>query len=96
MKPQLIPVINNNYTIDFYYYLIAYFDPLHGNRLLTTAQNSQICLYDSHDWSTPTLVMHHAHRQFQHMTHIKVIKIIVWPRIFVFFTHNTLAFIAHF
>ena len=56
-----------------YFIETAYFDPIHGNRLLTTAQNSQLRLYDSHSWDTPTLIMSHPHRPFQHMTHIKVL-----------------------
>lgn len=50
----------------------AYFDPIHGTRLLTTAQDGEIRVYDSHDlWQRPTCVVKHAHRNFQHMTDIK-------------------------
>ncbi|XP_011405643.1 PREDICTED: DNA damage-binding protein 2-like [Amphimedon queenslandica] len=49
----------------------AYFDPIHSSRLLTTAQNNKIRVYDSHNWDAPRLTMTHPHRQFQHMTHIK-------------------------
>lgn len=50
----------------------AYFDPIHGTRLLTTSQNGEIRVYDSHDlWRDPTCVVMHAHRNFQHMTDIK-------------------------
>ena len=50
----------------------AYFDPMHGTRLLTTAQDGEIRVYDSHDlWEKPTCVVKHTHRNFQHMTDIK-------------------------
>lgn len=50
----------------------ARFDPLHGSRILTTAQNSELRVYDSYNrWETPTVVIKHPHRHFQHMTHIK-------------------------
>eukprot|EP00731_Ephydatia_muelleri_P028302 Em0019g1175a len=50
----------------------AHFDPLHGSRILTTAQNSELRVYDSYNgWEVPTVVMRHPHRHFQHMTHIK-------------------------
>lgn len=50
----------------------ANFDPLHGSRILTTAQNSELRVYDSYNrWETPTIVIRHPHRHFQHMTHIK-------------------------
>lgn len=50
----------------------AYFDPIHGSRLLTTSQNGELRVYDSHDlWRDPTHVVMHAHRNFQHMTDIK-------------------------
>lgn len=50
----------------------AYFDPIYGTRLLTTAQNGEIRVYDSHDqWQKPTRIISHPHRNFQHMTDIK-------------------------
>jgi DNA damage-binding protein 2 len=50
----------------------CYFDPVHGNRLLTTAQNEEIRVYDSHDgWEEPTVTVNHPHRHFQHMTDIR-------------------------
>ena len=50
----------------------CYFDPIHGNRLLTTAQNEEIRVYDSNNaWEEPTVVVSHPHRHFQHMTDIK-------------------------
>ena len=50
----------------------AYFDPIYGTRLLTTAQNGEIRVYDSCDlWRTPTCVVQHSHRNFQHMTDIR-------------------------
>lgn len=52
---------------------IAYFDPIYGSRLLTTTQNSKLCVFDAHNWETPSLTMTHPHRNFQHITHIKVV-----------------------
>lgn len=50
----------------------AYFDPIRGTRLLTTAQNGEIRVYDPHNlWRDPTCVVKHAHRNFQHMTDIR-------------------------
>ena len=50
----------------------CYFDPIHGSRLLTTAHNEEIRVYDSHNsWEHPTVVAYHPHRHFQHMTDIK-------------------------
>ena len=50
----------------------AYFDPIHGVRLLTTSQNGEIRVYDSDDlWREPSCVVPHPHRSFQHMTDIK-------------------------
>ena len=49
----------------------SHFDPLTGTRLLTTSQNGQLRVYDSHDqWSKPTITTEHAHRHFQHLTDI--------------------------
>ncbi|KAM6960624.1 DNA damage-binding protein 2 [Aplochiton taeniatus] len=49
----------------------AYFNPLDGSKLLTTDQFDQIRVYSSPDWSNPQHVIHHPHRQFQHLTPIK-------------------------
>lgn len=50
----------------------AYFDPIYGHRLLTTAQNGEIRVYDSYNqWQEPTCVISHPHRNFQHMSDIK-------------------------
>lgn len=50
----------------------AYFDPIYGVRLLTTSQNGEIRVYESHDlWREPSCVVTHPHRSFQHMTDIK-------------------------
>ena len=49
----------------------AYFDPIYGSRILTTSQNSELRVYDPHDWSEPTNVMEHPHRHFQHITDIQ-------------------------
>lgn len=49
----------------------ALFDPHFGSRLLTTAQNSELRVYDAcSNWETPTAVISHPHRHFQHMTDI--------------------------
>ena len=49
----------------------SHFDPLTGTRLLTTSQNGQLRVYDSHNqWSDPTVTVEHAHRHFQHLTDI--------------------------
>ena len=48
----------------------ALFDPHFGTRLLTTAQNSELRLYDACDnWESATTT-HHPHRHYQHMTDI--------------------------
>lgn len=50
----------------------AYFDPICGTRLLTTSQNGEIRVYESHDlWQQPVKIISHDHRNFQHMTDIK-------------------------
>ncbi len=50
----------------------AFFDPIFGTRLLTTAQDGQIRTYGSHDlWQEPMTVISHSHRPYQHMTDIK-------------------------
>lgn len=50
----------------------AYFDPIHGVRLLTTSQNGEIRVYDPDDlWREPSCIVPHPHRSFQHMTDIK-------------------------
>ena len=49
----------------------AYFDPIYGSRILTTSQNSEMRVYDPHDWCKPTIVVEHPHRHFQHLTDIK-------------------------
>lgn len=51
---------------------IVTFDPVYGSRLLTTAHNSELRVYDSHNWEKPTQIIKHPHRHFQHMTNIKV------------------------
>lgn len=44
----------------------------HGSRLLTTAHNEEIRVYDSHNmWEEPTIIVDHPHRHFQHMTDIR-------------------------
>ena len=49
----------------------ASFDPQYGSRLLTTAQNSELRVYDaSNNWEEPTTTMTHPHRHYQHMTDI--------------------------
>ena len=50
----------------------AYFDPIHGVRLLTTSQNGEIRVYEPHNlWQEPSCIISHPHRSFQHMTDIK-------------------------
>ena len=49
----------------------AVFDPIHGSRILTTTQDSELRVYDSHDWSRPSAVVKHPHRHFQHITPIQ-------------------------
>ena len=39
--------------------------------MLTTAQNSELRVYQSHNWEEPTLVMTHGHHHFQRMTNIR-------------------------
>lgn len=53
-------------------YLTAYFNPLDSTKLLTTDQQDQIRVYSSCDWSKPQQIIQHPHRQFQHLTPIKV------------------------
>lgn len=49
----------------------ATFDPQFGSRLLTTAQNSELRTYDaSTAWGSPSTIISHPHRHFQHMTDI--------------------------
>lgn len=50
----------------------AYFNPLDCTKLLTTDQYDQIRVYSSSDWSKPQHIIQHPHRQFQHLTPIKV------------------------
>lgn len=53
-------------------YFTAYFNPLDCTKLLTTDQQDQIRVYSSCDWSKPQQIIQHPHRQFQHLTPIKV------------------------
>ena len=50
---------------------VVSFDPIYGSSLLTTAQNSELRVYDPHNWSKPALLLKHPHRHFQHMTNIR-------------------------
>lgn len=50
----------------------AYFNPTDSTKLLTTDQMNQIRIYCSYDWSKPDQIIKHPHRQFQHLTPIKV------------------------
>ncbi|KAK0145110.1 DNA damage-binding protein 2 [Merluccius polli] len=50
----------------------AYFNPSDCSKLLTTDQYDQIRVFSSSDWSRPEHVIQHPHRQFQHLTPIKV------------------------
>uniref|UniRef100_A0A4W4FDG7 DNA damage-binding protein 2 n=1 Tax=Electrophorus electricus TaxID=8005 RepID=A0A4W4FDG7_ELEEL len=49
----------------------AYFNPTDCTKLLTTDQMDEIRIYSSFDWSKPSQVIVHPHRQFQHLTPIK-------------------------
>ena len=49
----------------------AYFDPIYGSRILTTAHNSELRVYDPHHWTEPSIIVKHPHRNFQHMTDIR-------------------------
>lgn len=51
---------------------LAYFSPTHGAKLLTTDQHNEIRVYSSSDWTKPQHLIPHPHRQFQHLTPIKV------------------------
>lgn len=53
-------------------FVSAYFNPLDCSKLLTTDQYDQIRVYSSSDWSRPQHIIQHPHRQFQHLTPIKV------------------------
>lgn len=50
----------------------AYFNPTDSTKLLTTDQRNEIRVYCSYDWSKPDQIILHPHRQFQHLTPIKV------------------------
>lgn len=56
----------------------AYFNPLDCSKLLTTDQYDQIRVYSSCDWSKPQHIIQHPHRQFQHLTPIKVYFLYVY------------------
>ena len=49
----------------------AYFSHVDGTRLLTTDQHSQIRVYRGPFWDLER-ILPHPHRQFQHLTPIKV------------------------
>lgn len=51
---------------------LAYFSPTHGAKLLSTDQHNEIRVYSSSDWTKPQHLIPHPHRQFQHLTPIKV------------------------
>lgn len=61
-------------SVSFNLFIIvtAYFNPLDCSKLLTTDQYDQVRVYSSSDWSKPQCVIQHPHRQFQHLTPIKV------------------------
>ena len=66
-KPKPLSILEHSALVSS-----AYFDPISGLRLLTTSQNGEIRVYDSHDlWEHPTAIISHPHRNFQHMTDIK-------------------------
>lgn len=55
-----------------FFFVSAYFNPTDSTKLLTTDQRNQIRVYCSYDWSKPYQIIIHPHRQFQHLTPIKV------------------------
>lgn len=67
-KPAHISVMKHKGPISS-----AYFDPIYGSRLLTTAlgPDSEIRVYDAHNWDEPSITVKHPHRNFQHMSDIK-------------------------
>ena len=65
-RPKPISVLNHNAPVNS-----ATFDPHFGSRILTTAQNSELRVFDAaNNWEEPTSVITHPHRHFQHMTDI--------------------------
>ncbi|XP_016367880.1 DNA damage-binding protein 2-like isoform X3 [Sinocyclocheilus rhinocerous] len=52
----------------------VYFNPTDSTKLLTTDQRNQLRVYCSYDWSKPYQIIIHPHRQFQHLTPIKLNK----------------------
>lgn len=47
------------------------FDPHYGTQILTTAQNSELRVYDTYsNCEKPTVIVTHPHRHFQHMTDV--------------------------
>ena len=66
-KPKPMTVMEHGAPVNS-----AYFDPIQGNRILTTAQNSELRVYDVYRCAEgPTVVVSHPHRHFQHMTDIR-------------------------
>lgn len=59
-----------NFLCDHFF--AAYFNPSDCSKLLTTDQHDQIRVYASCDWTKPQQIIRHPHRQFQHLTPIKV------------------------
>ncbi|XP_054719664.1 DNA damage-binding protein 2-like isoform X2 [Uloborus diversus] len=49
----------------------AYFSPSNGCSLLTTDQHSELRVYSCENWKK-FMVIPHPHRQFRHLTHIKL------------------------
>lgn len=52
-------------------HISASFSPS-GAQLLTTDQKNEIRVYSASQWDCPPLLIPHPHRQFQHLTPIKV------------------------
>jgi len=50
----------------------AFFSPVHGDKLLTTDQHSQLRVYQG-PWFDRGVTIPHPHRQFQHLTPIKAV-----------------------
>ena len=65
-RPEPLSVLEHGAPINS-----AVFDPHYGSRLLTTAQNSELRVYDAcNNWEVPTIICTHPHRHYQHMTDI--------------------------
>lgn len=55
---------------------MIWLSPCHGTRLLTTDQHSELRIFSGPNWDLETSIPH-PHRQFQHLTPIKVICLLL-------------------